>query len=61
MVSAKGGKAGFVYPDRHDVYRALRKKGFSKKAAAAISNEGHTKAGRKAMAAKGARKRKGRR
>lgn len=54
MVSAKGGRAGFVYRDRQDVYRALRKKGMSKSKAARISNEGHTKVGRKAMARKAA-------
>lgn len=58
MVSAKGGKAGFVYRDRQDTYRALRRKGKSKSVAAAIANEGHTKAGRKSMAKKAAVTRK---
>jgi hypothetical protein len=58
VVSSKGGKFGFVYKDRQDVYRALRRKGKSKKVAAQIANEGHTKLGRKAMAKKAARTRK---
>jgi hypothetical protein len=58
MVSSKGGKAGFVYPDRQDVYRALRRKGKSKKLSAQIANAGHTKSGRKRMARKAARTRK---
>lgn len=58
MVSAKGGRAGFVYRDRQDVYRALRRKGMTKSKAARISNEGHTKAGRKLMARKAAVTRK---
>ena len=59
MVSSKGGKFGFVYKDRQDVYRALRRKGKSKKVAAQIANEGHTKLGRNIMAKKAARTRKG--
>ena len=59
MVSSKGGKFGFVYKDRQDVYRALRRKGKSKKNAAQIANAGHTKIGRKRMAKKAARTRKG--
>lgn len=58
MVSAKGGKAGFVYRSRQDVYRALRRKGMTKKIAAMISNAGNTKTGRKRMARKAARTRK---
>jgi hypothetical protein len=54
MVSSAGGKKGFVYKDRQDVYRALRRHGKSKKLAAQIANEGHTAAGRKAMAKKAA-------
>ena len=60
MVSAKGGKAGFVYRDRQDVYRALRRQGMTKSKAARISNEGETKAGRKVMAKKAAATRKSR-
>ncbi len=58
MVSAKGGRAGFVYRDRQDVYRALRRDGKSAAVAAAIANGGHTKAGRKAQAKKAARTRR---
>ncbi len=58
MVSAKGGKHGFVYASRHHVYRKLRAKGFSKEKAARISNAGRTKAGRSAMAKKAARSRR---
>lgn len=54
MVSSAGGKKGFVYRDRQDVYRALRRDGKSKSVAAAIANGGHTKAGRKGMAKKAA-------
>lgn len=58
MVSAKGGRWGFVYKSRHDTYRALRRKGMSKSKAAAISNEGRTFPGRSKMARKAARTRK---
>jgi hypothetical protein len=58
MVSSKGGKFGFVYKNRQDVYRALRRKGKSKKVAAQIANAGHSKLGRKSMAKKAARTRK---
>lgn len=58
MVSSKGGKFGFVYKDRQDVYRALRREGKSKRVAAQIANGGHTQAGRKLMAKKAARTRK---
>lgn len=63
MVSARGGRYGFVYRSRQDVYRALRRKGASKSKAARISNEGVTRAGRSLMARKAAktRKAKGRR
>lgn len=57
MVSSKGGKAGFVYPQRQDVYRALRRKGLTKKSAARIANAGNTHGKRVAMARKGAKKR----
>ena len=36
MVSDAGGRAGFVYASRQDVYRALRRQGKSKKVAAMI-------------------------
>lgn len=61
MVSAKGGKHGFVCRRRHDVYRALRRQGKTKSAAARIANEGCTQAGRTAMARKAATTRKRRR
>lgn len=55
MVSARGGRYGFVYRSRQDVYRALRRKGMPKSKAARISNEGNTRAGRSLMARKAAR------
>lgn len=61
MVSAKGGRAGYVARSRHKAYRALRKQGMSKSKAARISNAGVTKAGRSAMARKAAATRRRRR
>lgn len=58
MVSSAGGKKGFVYANRQDVYRALRREGKSKSSAAAIANAGHGSAGRKKMARKAAMTRK---
>jgi hypothetical protein len=58
MVSARGGKYGFVYTNRQNVYRALRRKGYSKAKAARISNGGHTKIQRKASARKASLTRK---
>lgn len=58
MVSAKGGKHGYVARSRHDVYRALRRQGKTKTAAARIANAGRTKVGRKVMARKAAATRK---
>lgn len=60
MVSAAGGKKGFVYSSRHGAYRALRAKGFSKTAAAKIANAGNTHGKRVRMAKKAARTRKSR-
>lgn len=60
MVSSRGGKYGFVYKSRQNVYRKLRSKGFSKKKAARISNAGHSHAQRSAMARKGAAHRRAR-
>jgi hypothetical protein len=57
MVSSRGGKYGFVYPSRQRVYRALRRKGMTKRSAARISNAGRTHLARKAMARKAARHR----
>lgn len=61
IVSARGGKFGFVYTSRHRAYRALRRKGMSKSKAARIANRGVTRAGRSAMARKAARTRRVRR
>lgn len=58
MVSDKGGKNGFVYKTRQDVYRALRREGKSKKVAAQIANAGRTHGQRVIMAKKAARTRK---
>jgi hypothetical protein len=58
MVSDRGGKYGFVYRSRQRVYRALRRKGMSKKNAAQISNAGRTHLQRKIMARKAATTRK---
>lgn len=57
MVSAAGGRKGYVVTSRHRAYRALRRRGKSKSVAAAISNAGRTFAGRSRMARKGARRR----
>lgn len=54
MVSSAGGKKGFVYRSRFKAYRALRRKGMTKKIAAMIANRGDTHAERSAMAKKGA-------
>jgi hypothetical protein len=58
MVSSRGGKYGFVYRSRHDVYRALRRQGKSKRAAARIANAGRTHVQRSAMARKASRTRR---
>lgn len=58
VVSARGGKHGFVYKSRHRAYRALRKQGMSKGKAARISNAGVSFAGRSAMARKAAKTRR---
>lgn len=62
LVSARGGKYGFVYTSRQATYRDLREKGFSKSKAARISNAGRTHLQRVAMARRGAahRRAKGR-
>jgi hypothetical protein len=60
MVSSKGGRYGFVYRSRQDTYRALRRKGLTKRAAAQISNAGLAFPQRSAMARKAARTRKAR-
>jgi hypothetical protein len=58
MVSSKGGKYGFVYPGRQNVYKALRREGKSKSTAARIANAGLTHVQRSGMAKKAARTRK---
>lgn len=58
MVSARGGRFGFVYTSRQRVYKALRRKGASKSKAARISNAGRTRAQRSRMSRKAARTRK---
>lgn len=58
MVSAKGGKHGFVYRNRHKAYRGIRKKGKTKTTFAKIANAGRTHAQRVRMARKAARTRK---
>jgi hypothetical protein len=58
MVSARGGKYGFVYTSRHNVYRALRRQGKSKTVAAKIANAGRSHEARSRMAKKAARTRK---
>lgn len=58
MVSARGGRHGFVYRSRHRAYRALRRQGKSKSTAARIANAGRRFAGRSRMARKAARTRR---
>jgi hypothetical protein len=60
MVSAAGGRKGYVARTRQNVYRALRRHGASKSKAARISNAGVTRAGRVSMARKAAATRRGR-
>ena len=60
MVSARGGRHGFVYRSRHRVYRALRRKGKSKTSAARIANAGRTRSARSRMARRAARTRRAR-
>jgi hypothetical protein len=58
MVSSRGGRHGYVTPGRHRVYRALRRKGKSKRSAARIANAGRTFPQRSRMARKAARTRR---
>jgi len=60
MVSSRGGKYGFVFPERQNVYRALRRHGMTKSAAARIANGGHYHPQRVVMARKAAQTRKAR-
>jgi hypothetical protein len=59
MVSSAGGRKGYVARSRHRAYRALRRKGMSKKSAARISNAGVSRGGRSRMARRAARTRRG--
>ena len=61
MVSSAGGRKGYVARSRHRAYRALRRKGMSKRSAARISNAGVTHGQRSQMARKAARTRRARR
>lgn len=63
MVSARGGKYGFVYRSRHHAYKGIRKSPASKTKSAKIANAGRTHAQRSRMARKAARtrRRRGRR
>jgi hypothetical protein len=58
MVSARGGKYGFVYRSRQRVYKALRRQGKSKTVAAKIANGGRFHVQRSRMARKAARTRR---
>lgn len=58
MVSSRGGRFGYVVRSRQNVYRALRRQGKSKSAAARISNAGKFHAARSRMAKKAARTRR---
>jgi hypothetical protein len=60
MVSDRGGRWGFVYRSRQNVYRALRRQGASKTKAARISNAGRFHAARSRMSRKAARTRQSR-
>lgn len=58
MVSARGGKYGYVKRSRQNVYRALRRKGASKSKAARIANAGASHVERSRMSRKAARTRR---
>jgi len=58
FVSSRGGKYGFVFRNRFKAYRALRRKGMTKKRAAMIANAGRTFPQRSRMARKAARTRR---
>ena len=60
MVSAAGGKKGYVRRSRWNVYRALRRKGASKSKAARIANAGPSHIKRSLMSRKAARTRRSR-
>lgn len=61
MVSARGGKYGYVRRSRHRAYRAFRRKGYSKTKSARLANAGVTHAQRSRMARRAARTRRSRR
>jgi hypothetical protein len=58
MVSSKGGRYGFVYPNRFKAYRAFRRQGKTKTQAAKLANAGPSFKKRSKMARKAARTRK---
>lgn len=58
MVSSRGGRYGFVFTERQDVYRALRRQGMTKTKAARISNAGRFHPQRVVMARRAAQTRK---
>jgi hypothetical protein len=62
VVSDKGGKFGFVYRSVQNVYRALRRKGYSKEKSARIANSKvHGGGGRKVGGKKLSNRLRGRR
>jgi hypothetical protein len=61
MVSDAGGRKGYVKKSRQKVYKALRRKGYSKSRAARIANGGITHAQRSRMARRAARTRRSKR
>lgn len=61
MVSAKGGRHGYVAKSKQKVYKALRRQGASKSKAARIANAGVTAAQRSRMSRKAARTRRSKR
>lgn len=61
VVSDAGGRKGYVVKHRQRVYRALRRKGYSKQRAAKIANAGMTHTQRSRMARKAARTRRAKR
>ena len=61
MVSSRGGKYGFVFKSRQRTYKALRRKGHSKRSAARISNAGLSHIQRSRMSRKAARTRRSKR
>lgn len=60
MVSAAGGRKGYVVRTRWKAYRGMAKRGLTKGMRARIANAGKTHAARVEMAKKAARTRKAR-